>query len=192
MKINAVEPYDPELVEMVKTYIFLKFNDEAMVNAIANRTGNVMTRADLNKWKDIAKRERKEAKVEIEEYMRTMIELRMFEDVKDQYERSKDILNTNHMTFVRVAREGDVNKQVALTNVIIRQTQELRNIGTTMGSLVKIKEYIEKGFNEGPMDREGNGAGTTSISVQTKPKSSFDDAVAESISELDLKDNEVF
>lgn len=187
MKLNAIEPRDENLLEMIKKYIFLGFTDDSMVRAIETKSGNKITKSQLDKMKSIAIRDKKEAAYEIEQYLKNMVTLGMFEDVKTQYETAKDLLTINHMTFIKVAHEGDINKQIALTNVIVRQMEDMRKIVTSMGYLTKIKEYNERGFMEAPIHDKG-----TSISVETKPKSTLDEAVAESISELDFKDNEVF
>jgi hypothetical protein len=112
----------------------------------------------------------------------------MFEDVKRQYEIAKMILLANTASFSKVAAEGDINRQIALTNVITRQMEDMRKIVTSMGYLAKTKEILERGFKSGGID-DTNG---TSITIQTKPGGSFDEAVNQSITEIEMKDNEVF
>lgn len=186
--LSAIEPRDEELIGMIKKYMFLKYDDEAMINAILNQSGNLITRDTLKKWKAIAKRDKIEAKAEIDRYLENMLNLGMFEDVKTQYEISKDMLIQNSKTYNKMVREGDVNKQIALTSVIIRQMEDMRKVVTSMGYLSKTREILEKGFKNGsPMMEVG-----TSIEIETRPGSSFDEAVDQSIGEIELKDNEVF
>lgn len=190
-KINAVEVRDDNLIGLIKKYIFLEFNDEAMIDAILTESGNLITREQLRRWKTVAIREKKEAKVEIDLYLENMLKVGMFEDVKRQYETAKTMLTTNTQTYFRIVKEGDTNKQIAITNTIIRQMEDMRKIVTSMGYLAKTKEILERGF------AGGNGAALedqsgTSITIEAKPGSSFDEAVEQSIGEIEMKDNEVF
>ena len=191
-KINAIEPRDDNLIGLIKKYIFLEFNDEAMIDAILTESGNLISREQLRQWKHIAIREKKEAKVEIDLYLENMLKVGMFEDVKRQYETAKTMLTTNTQTYFKIVKDGDVNKQIAITNTIIRQMEDMRKIVTSMGYLAKTKEILERGFaggngGAGLEDRSG-----TSITIETKPGSSFDEAVEQSIGEIEMKDNEVF
>jgi hypothetical protein len=188
-KINAMETRNDELIDLIKKYIFLEFNDEAMIDAVLTESGDLITREQLKKWKHIAKTEKKDAKVEIDLYLENMLKIGMFEDVKRQYELAKSMLTTNSQSFFKVVRDGDVNKQMALTNVIIRQMEDMRKIVTSMGYLAKTKEILERGFAGGGALEDQSG---TSITIETKPGSSFDEAVAQSIGEIEMKDNEVF
>jgi hypothetical protein len=186
--ISPIEPRDEELISLVKKYVFLGFNDDSMVNSIMLMTGNIVTRDKLERLKELAKRDKREAKIEIEVYLNDMMEVGMFEEVERQFETAKLMLVTNTQTFARVAAEGDINKQIALTNVITRQMEDMRKIVTSMGYLAKTKEILERGFKNGGVD-DSNG---TSITIQTKPNVSFDEVVNQSIGEMELKDNEVF
>jgi hypothetical protein len=185
---GPIEPRNEELIDLVKKYMFLEFNDEAIINTILTMTGNVITREQLLRLKETAKREKKESRIEIEIYLQQMMEVGIFEEVERQFETSKMMLITNTQTFSRVAAEGDVNKQIALTNVITRQMEDMRKIVTSMGWLAKSKEILERGFKNGGLDNS-NG---TSITIQTKPNSSFSEAIDQSIGEAELRDNEVF
>ncbi len=186
--ISPIEPRDEELISLVKKYVFLGFNDDSMVNSIMLMTGNIVTRDKLERLKELAKRDKREAKIEIEVYLKDMMEVGMFEEVERQFETAKLMLVTNTQTFARVAAEGDINKQIALTNVITRQMEDMRKIVTSMGYLAKTKEILERGFKNGGVD-DSNG---TSITIQTKPNVYFDEVVNQSIGEMELKDNEVF
>ena len=190
-KINAIETRDDNLIGLIKKYIFLEFNDEAMIDAILTESGNLITREQLRQWKTVAIREKKEARVEIDLYLENMLKVGMFEDVKRQYETAKMMLTTNTQTYLKVVKDGDVNKQMAVTNTIIRQMEDMRKIVTSMGYLAKTKEILERGFAGGGAALEDQSSGT-SITIETKPGSSFDEAVEQSIGEIEMKDNEVF
>ena len=56
-KINAIETRDDNLIGLIKKYIFLEFNDEAMIDAILTESGNLITREQLRQWKTVAIRE---------------------------------------------------------------------------------------------------------------------------------------
>lgn len=197
-KINAIETRDDNLIGLIKKYIFLEFNDEAMIDAVLTESGNLITREQLRKWKQVAVREKKESRIEIDLYLENMLKIGMFEDVKRQYETAKMMLTANTQTYLKVVKGSDVNKQMAVTNTIIRQMEDMRKIVTSMGYLAKTKEILERGFAGGG-GGGGNGGGAaledrsgTSITIETKPGSSFDEAVAQSIGEIEMKDNEVF
>jgi hypothetical protein len=188
-KINAIEPRDDELIELIKKYIFLQYDDDSMINAILTESGNLITRDQLKMWKQVALREKKEAKLEIDVYLKNMLELGMFEDVKTQYEIAKTMLITNSKTYHQVVKKGDINMQIALTNTIDKQMEGMRKIITSMGYLTKAKEVMERGFSgAGALDDK---AGTT-ITIEAKPGSSFDEVVDQSIGEIELRENEIF
>lgn len=191
-KINAIETRDDNLIGLIKKYIFLEFNDEAMIDAILTESGNLITREQLRQWKTVAIREKKEARVEIDLYLERMLKIGMFEDVKRQYETAKMMLTTNTQTYLKVVKDGDVNKQMAVTNTIIRQMEDMRKIVTSMGYLAKTKEILERGFAGGGAAALEDQSSGTSITIETKPGSSFDEAVEQSIGEIEMKDNEVF
>lgn len=191
-KINAIETRDDNLIGLIKKYIFLEFNDEAMIDAILTESGNLITREQLRQWKTVAIREKKEARVEIDLYLENMLKVGMFEDVKRQYETAKMMLTTNTQTYLKVVRDGDVNKQMAVTNTIIKQMEDMRKIVTSMGYLAKTKEILERGFAGGSGGAALEDQSGTSITIETKPGSSFDEVVEQSIGEIEMKDNEVF
>lgn len=187
-KINAIEPRNERLLELIKKYIFFKYDDDSMINAILTEYGNEITKEELKKWKTIALREKKEAKLEIDVYLRNMIELGMYEDVMMQYELSKSMLLTNAKTFDKMVIKGDIDRQVMLTNAIDKQMEGMRRLVTSIGYMTKAKEVLEQGFqSNGLEDKAG-----TSITIEAKPGSSFDEVVNQSISEIELKDNEIF
>ncbi len=189
-KINAIEPRNERLLELIKKYIFFKYDDDSMINAILTEYGNEITKEELKKWKAIALREKKEAKLEIDVYLRNMIELGMYEDVMMQYELSKSMLLTNAKTFDKMVIKGDIDRQVMLTNAIDKQMEGMRRLVTSIGYMTKAKEVLEKGFSSVGLE-EDDKAGT-SITIEAKPGSSFDEVVNQSISEIELKDNEIF
>jgi hypothetical protein len=186
-KINAIEPRNDRLIELIKKYIFYKYDDDSMLNAILTEYGSEITREELVKWKSIALREKKEAKMEIDVYLSNMIELGMYEDVMMQYELSKSMLITNSKTYNEMVIKKDVDRQVMLTNAIDRQMEGMRRLVTSIGYMTKAKEVLEKGFSTGLEDKAG-----TSITIEAKPGSSFDEVVNQSIGEMELKDNAIF
>lgn len=191
-KINAIETRDDNLIGLIKKYIFLEFNDEAMIDAVLTESGNLITREQLRKWKQVAVREKKESRIEIDLYLENMLKIGMFEDVKRQYETAKMMLTANTQTYLKVVKGSDVNKQMAVTNTIIRQMEDMRKIVTSMGYLAKTKEILERGFAGGNGGAALEDRSGTSITIEARPGSSFDEAVAQSIGEIEMKDNEVF
>lgn len=194
-KINSIEPRNDELLELIKKYMFLKYDDSSIIDAILVESGNLITRDQLMMWKQVAFREKREAKLEIDVYLNNMLELGMFEDVKTQYEISKTMLITNSKTYHQLVKKGDVNMQIAMTNTIDKQMEGMRRIITSMAYLTKAREVMQRGFSgegSGALDNNGGDKSGTTITIEAKPGSTFDDIVDQSIGEIELRENEVF
>lgn len=179
---------------MVKKCKVLELNDEAIINTIELETGKLITKSQLEELVQMALREVREQKIEVDVHMDYMVKVGLYEDAMKHHEMLSVLERVIYSEIIEEAvKKGDEknrNMMLAMTNTLTKVFAAKDNNITNIGFLSKTRAIWEQGSKENQENASGTAEPKASIIIKNQ-KQDIDKLIEQSIDKKELENNRV-
>jgi hypothetical protein len=186
MSVEVKKTKQDKDVDLVKHYLDLDYDDEMITTSLKLDVKKIVTKEELKELKIKARKQKRDNIIELNAYIKHVIQEGQYDDVRQQIEMSKTMLRYNFKRYLRAVEEGDDALIMQYTNTISKQMTDRRSITTSYAYMEKSKEFFEQAAQAANTKSEGD----TVISLESR-SSNFNDVIDETMNSIELAKNRV-